>query len=65
MLRSLQGPRGGLVIFEPPNRRQRLARRRTVAISAIVALALASGLAGVLSGAHPTAPATSIYLPSR
>lgn len=50
MLRSSRSAsHGSLILFQAPTRRQRIARRRTVAVTAILALALASGIVGAIA----------------
>ena len=55
---AMNTPPAGLVLFQAPSRRQRLARRRTTVVTALVGLALASGILGAMAGAADPAPAT-------
>jgi nitrous oxide reductase len=48
-MRSGYGLRGGFALMKTPNYRQQAARRRLMAICAILGLALASGLFGALT----------------
>ena len=56
-----RSPYGGLVMFAPPSRHRRLARRRLVVISAILAIAAAGWLFGALS--TPPAPQARMLSP--
>jgi nitrous oxide reductase len=48
-------PSSGLLLIKSPNHRQQAQRRRLLAACAVVGLALASGLAGVLTASPPEA----------
>ena len=52
---------GGLVLFGAPNRKQRLARRRLVVVSSVVALASAAWLFGALTRAAAPAVEQASY----
>ena len=65
MMRTIHAPRLGLVAFEPPSRRQRMARRRLAVISGLCGLALASGVVQALIGSDDVPRTTSIYVASR
>lgn len=58
MLRGHDAPEGRLVFFSPPNRQQRLSRRRLQGLGAIVGLALAGVAVGSLiqPNGHDTGP---------
>jgi len=60
-MRSSYGLRGGFALMKTPNYRQQAARRRLMAICAILGLALASGLIGSLTApkAEMTAKVTT------
>lgn len=68
MIRGYGPQNGGLVLFTPPSRQQRAARRRWVAFALVASLAAAGGLIGQFS-AHRNALAPSLppgplsYLP--
>jgi hypothetical protein len=51
----------GIVIFEPPSRRQRLARRKTVVVALVVAIAAAGWLFGALSDTPPQPTTTRAF----
>ena len=63
-MRSSFAPRDGFVLAKTPSARQQAARRRLMAICAILGLALASGVIGTLT-AQPehTAAAPFSYFP--
>lgn len=66
MLRSSRAAsHGSLILFQAPTRRHRMARRRTAAITAVAALAVASALLGALvsQGTDDTAQAGLIRSP--
>ena len=64
-MNSDRSPYGGIVLFGAPSRKQRLARRRLIVTSAIVAMALTSWLIGALAGARdPGVGASSHYFTS-
>jgi hypothetical protein len=48
-MRNSFASRGGFVLMKTPTHRQQVARRRLVAVAAIVGLALTSGLIGSLT----------------
>ena len=54
-MRDSFAPRGGFVLIKSPNVRQQAARRRVLVAAGVLALAVASGVVGVLS--HPPAEA--------
>lgn len=49
-MRSGFAPRGGLTLLKTPSYRQQAGRRRLIVVCAVLALALASGLIGSLTG---------------
>ncbi len=49
MMRGFEAPHGGLVLFSTPNRRQRLARRRWMALGVVLSIAVAGGVLGEMS----------------
>jgi len=57
-MRSSFVSRTGLGLMKTPSYRQQAARRRLMAVCAILALALASGLVGTLTTSNGEAPAT-------
>lgn len=68
MMRGYEAPNGGLVLFTTPSRRQRMVRRRWLALSVILGVALAGGIIGQMSAsrgdaAHPIPPGPLSYLP--
>lgn len=68
-MRTIPAPQGGLVEFQSLSRRQRIARRKVYAVSAIAGLALLSGVIGALSrpGGETNSPIRSgpfSYFPS-
>lgn len=48
-MRSSFAPRGGFALMKSPNYRHQVARRRLMALCAVLGLALASGLIGSLT----------------
>ena len=65
-MRSGFAPRGGFVLMKSPSQRQEALRRRAVVACAFLALAIASGVIGSLTGstaANRPTPAFS-YFPS-
>jgi hypothetical protein len=55
-MRSGFAPRGGFALLKTPNYRQQAARRRLMAVCAVLALALASGLIGTMTAPKGEAP---------
>lgn len=67
-MRGYEAPHGGLVLFSTPSRRQRIARRRWMAIGAVLSIAVAGGVLGQMSAVHddtdhPVPPGPFSYLP--
>jgi nitrous oxide reductase len=56
MLHTPLRPYEGVVLFQAPNRRQKLARRRAYLTSAFVGVALASAAVGVVANHRSVAP---------
>jgi ferric-dicitrate binding protein FerR (iron transport regulator) len=67
MHRGYEASHGGLVLFQIPSRRQRIARRRWTALGAVAAMAAAGWLLGALTTGHqeagPNGPSASSYYP--
>lgn len=68
MMRGYEAPHGGLVLFSTPSRRQRMARRRWMAVGAVLSIAVAGGVLGQMSSvrddaARPVPPGPFSYLP--
>jgi hypothetical protein len=68
MMRGFEAPHGGLVLFTTPSRRQRSVRRRWLALSVILGVALAGGVIGQMSAnrgdaSRPVPPGPLSYLP--
>lgn len=55
-MRRSYAPRGSSILVKTPSRREQTARHRLMAICALVALALASGLIGSLTAHRSDAP---------
>lgn len=53
MTRGYEASHGGIVLFQTPSRRQRLARRRWTALGAVAAMAAAGWLLGTLTSGQP------------
>lgn len=69
MLRSSRtDSHGSMILFQAPSRRQRLARRRSAVIGAVLALAAASGVIGAYMARDADEPGVLrtplSYLPS-
>lgn len=67
-MRGFQAPNGGLVLVSTPSRRQRVLRRRWLALSVILGVAFAGGIIGQMSAsrgdpAQPTPPGPWSYMP--
>lgn len=56
-----RGSEGALVSFYAPSRRQRMARRRLVAVLSVVGIALAGMVVGMLSPSRAGAPLTGAF----
>ncbi|HEY3694503.1 hypothetical protein [Phenylobacterium sp.] len=63
MLESPNIPQIGVAYFPASSRRQRMARRRLYVVAALAGLALASGVAGMLTAPRAQPLATDTYLP--
>jgi hypothetical protein len=68
MIRGYEAPNGGLVLFNTPTRRQRMSRRRWLAVAVILCIAVAGGVLGQMSAPHdaanrPLPPGPFSYLP--
>jgi hypothetical protein len=68
MIRGYEAPHGGLVLFATSSRRQRALRRRWLALSVILGVALAGGVIGQMSASRddasrPVPPGPLSYLP--
>lgn len=57
MTRGYEASHGGIVLFQTPSRRQRLARRRWTALGAVAAMAAAGWLLGTLTSEQSEAGA--------